>query len=77
MESIGIVTEVFIPDDVDLLKSNKIGFKVYLYDEEEEITLTMEQNEFNIDIYKDDEVIVVMGDDDNCSIMLYNGEEYE
>ena len=29
MEYLGIVKEVFIPESIDILKSNKIGFRVY------------------------------------------------
>ena len=59
MEYNGIVKEVFIPDSVDTLKTNKIGFKVYVYELDKEITVEELQDEYNIDIYKDDNVIVV------------------
>ncbi len=59
MEYEGIVKEVFIPDSVDTLKTNKIGFKVYVYELDKEITVEELQDEYNIDIYKDDNVIVV------------------
>ena len=39
MEYEGIVKEVFIPDSVDTLKTNKIGFKVYVYELDKEITV--------------------------------------
>ena len=59
MEYEGIVREVFIPDSVDTLKTNKIGFKVYVYELDKEIIVEELQDEYNIDIYKDDNVIVV------------------
>ncbi len=59
MEYEGIVKEVFIPDSVDTLKTNKIGFKVYVYELDKEITVEELQDEYNINIYKDDNVIVV------------------
>ncbi len=59
MEYEGIVKEVFIPDSVDTLKTNKIGFKVYVYELDKEIIVEELQDEYNIDIYKDDNVIVV------------------
>ena len=59
MEYEGIVKEVFIPDSVYTLKTNKIGFKVYVYELDKEITVEELQDEYNINIYKDDNVIVV------------------
>ena len=59
MEYEGIVKEVFIPDSVDTLKTNKIGFKVYVYELDKEIIVEELQDEYNLDIYKDDNVIVV------------------
>lgn len=73
MDSIGIVKEVFIPKCEDELKLNKIGFKVYLYDEEKEIAIVQRQDEYNINIYKDDEVIIIK-DNNNYDIMLYDGD---
>ena len=68
MEYNGIVKEVFIPDSVDTLKTNKIGFKVYVYELDKEIIVEELQDEYNIDIYKDDNVIVVE-DKDGYSII--------
>ena len=59
MEYEGIVKEVFIPDSVDTLKTNKIGFKVYVYELDKEIIVEELQDEYNINIYKYDNVIVV------------------
>ena len=53
----GVVKEVYIPNDnVDVMLSNRIGFKVYVNNEI--ITIEEEQNEINANIYKDDKVIV-------------------
>ena len=41
------------------LKTNKIGFKVYVYELDKEITVEELQDEYNIDIYKDDNVVVI------------------
>ena len=70
MEYEGIVKEVFIPDSVDTLKTNKIGFKVYVYELDKEITVEELQDEYNINIYKDDNVIVVE-DKEEYSIIVY------
>ncbi len=76
MEYLGIVKEVFIPESIDILKSNKIGFKVYVYDLDKEITIIEEQDEYNIDIHREDEVIVIE-EDEEYSIILNDGEVYE
>ena len=46
MEYLGIVKEVFIPESIDILKSNKIGFRVYVCDLDKEITII--ENKMNI-----------------------------
>jgi|GEM_PF-1230254 hypothetical protein len=76
MEYLGIVKEVFIPESIDILKSNKIGFKVYVYDLDKEINIIEEQVEYNIDIHKDDEVIVIR-EDEEYSIILNDGDNDE
>lgn len=73
MENIGVVREIFIPKRDDELSSELIGFKVYVYDLDKEITITLKQNEYNVDIYKDDEVIVIKNND-SYDIMLYDGD---
>ena len=73
MEYLGIVKEVFIPESIDILKSNKIGFRVYVYDLDKEITIIEDQDEYNIDIHKDDEVIIIK-EDEEYSIMLNDGD---
>ena len=57
----------------DILKSNKIGFRVYVYDLDKEITIIEEQDEYNIDIHKDDEIIVIK-EDEEYSIVLNDGD---
>ena len=71
MEYEGIVKEVFIPDSVDTLKTNKIGFKVYVYELDKEITVEELQDEYNIDIYKDDNVVVI---EDNEGYSIIPGD---
>ena len=41
MENIGVVREIFIPKCDDELSSELIGFKVYVYDLDKEITITL------------------------------------
>lgn len=73
MENIGVVREIFIPKCDDELSSELIGFKVYVYDLDKEITITLKQDEYNVDIYKDDEVIVIKNND-SYDIMLYDSD---
>lgn len=73
MENIGVVREVFIPECDDELSSELIGFKVYVYDLDKEINITLKQDEYNVDIYKGDEVIVIKNND-SYDIMLYDGD---
>ena len=40
---------------------------------DKEITITLKQDEYNVDIYKDDEVIVIKNND-SYDIMLYDGD---
>ena len=69
MEYEGIVKEVFIPDSVDTLKTNKIGFKVYVYELDKEITVEELQDEYNIDIYKDDNVVVIEDKEEYINVL--------
>ena len=71
MKYLGMVKEVFIPECIDILKSNKIGFRVYVYDLDKEINIIEEQDEYNI--HKGDEVIVIK-EDEEYSIMLNDGD---
>lgn len=52
MKYLGMVKEVFIPECIDILKSNKIGFRVYVYDLDKKITIIEDQDEYNIDIHR-------------------------
>ncbi|MBQ8681743.1 MAG: hypothetical protein IJ509_02405 [Bacilli bacterium] len=60
----GIVKEVFIPNEyknnqlIDIMYATKIGFKIKL-DNDEEITIIKEQDEYNANILKDDEVTII------------------
>ena len=60
---IGIVKEVFIPEEyngntlLDTMNSDKIGFKVEVYDKE--ITIIEKQNNYNANIHKNDKVRIV------------------
>lgn len=81
---IGIVKEVFIPEEyinntlIDIMDSNKIGFKVML-DNNQIITVIFKQNEFNSEIFKDDIVRLIQDNKTKefVAIELYDGEDYE
>ena len=59
----GIVKEVYIPDEykngnlLDVMDRNVIGFKVLIDDEVQDFQF--EQNEFNVNIMKNDEVLII------------------
>ena len=81
---IGKVIEVFIPEEykgdrlIDVMDSNKIGFKVML--EDEVIEVIEEQNEENVKIMKNDLVIITkqnISNTDFIDIELYDGDCYE
>ncbi len=55
-ENHGKVLEVFIPNN-EGIDSKNIGFKVLL-DDDTEIEIIEEQDEFNSNIFRDDEVII-------------------
>lgn len=61
-KKIGKVIEVFIPEEykgnrlIDVMDSNKIGFKVML--EDETLEIIEEQNEYNFKIMKNDLVVI-------------------
>ncbi len=58
----GIVKEVYIPEQykngqlLDIMDRNVIGFKVLIDDSIQ--SFEFEQNEFNVQIMKDDEVVI-------------------
>ena len=81
---IGKVIEIFIPEEykngrlIDIMDSNKIGFKVQL--EDELIEIVEEQDEFNANIMKNDLVMITkqnISGTDFVDIELYDGDDYE
>ena len=74
-KSIGKVIEVFIPEEnIDIMHSKKIGFKILL--KNEIIKITLEQDEDNSSIYKDDLVSINIKDN-GIEIEKYEGVENE
>ena len=74
---VGRVIEVFIPEE-DNLNDMNIGFKVLVDDDV--IEIIEEQNESNINILKDDLVMItkqVISNKEFIDIELYNGDLYE
>ena len=83
-KKIGKVIEVFIPEEyigdrlIDVMDSNKIGFRVML--EDEVIEVIEEQNEYNVKIMKNDLVVITKQNISNTyfiDIELYDGDSYE
>ena len=83
-KKIGKVIEVFIPEEyigdrlIDVMDSNKIGFKVML--EDEILEVIEEQNEENVKIMKKDLVVITkqnISNTDFIDIELYDGDSYE
>ena len=83
-KKIGKVIEVFIPEEyigdrlIDVMDSNKIGFRVML--EDEVIEVIEEQNEYNVKIMKNDLVVITKQNISNTyfiDIELYDGDIYE
>ncbi len=74
---VGRVIEVFIPEE-DSLDDMNIGFKVLVDDGV--IEIIEEQNESNINILKDDLVLItkqVISNKEFIDIELYDGDLYE
>lgn len=73
MKKIGKVVEVFIPNenDIDIMYSKKIGFKVNINNEIIEIIKNI--NEKYANIYKDD-FVQIIEEDNNLDIELYEGD---
>lgn len=80
----GKVIEVFIPEEykgdrlVDVMDSNKIGFKIMV--ENELIEVVQEQNEYNTEIMKNDMVVITkqnISGIEFTDIELYDGDSYE
>ena len=84
IKKIGKVIDVFIPEEykvgrlIDVMDSTKIGFKVML--EDEMIELIQEQDEYNVEIMKNDMVVITkqnISGKDFIDIELYDGGSYE
>ena len=73
VKKIGKVVEVFIPNenDIDIMYSKKIGFKVNINNEIIEIIKNI--NEKYANIYKDD-FVQLIEEDNNLDIELYGGD---
>ena len=73
---IGKVLEVFIPteNNIDIMNSDKIGFKIVLEDDEE-IEIIEKQCIRNANIFKNDKVIISFDEEDNYVLELYRGED--
>ena len=73
VKKIGKVVEVFIPkeNDIDIMYSKKIGFKVNINNEIIEIIKDI--NEKYASIYKDD-FVQIIEEDNNLDIELYEGD---
>lgn len=78
------VKEVFIPNEyknnqlIDVMNSNKIGFKILI--DNEEVEIIEERNEFNSNILKDDLVRItkqVIDGKEYIDIELYGSDTYE
>ncbi len=74
MKKIGKVVEVFIPNenDIDIMYSKKIGFKVNINNEIIEIIKDI--NEKYANIYKDD-FVQIIEENNNLDIKLYEGDK--
>ena len=74
MKKIGKVVEVFIPNenDIDIMYSKKIGFKVNINNEIIEIIKDI--NEKYASIYKDD-FVQIIEENNNLDIELYEGDK--
>lgn len=73
MKKIGKVVEVFMPNenDIDIMYSKKIGFKVNINNEIIEIIKDI--NEKYANIYKNDSVQIIE-ENNNLDIELYEGD---
>lgn len=74
VKKIGKVVEVFIPNenDIDIMYSKKIGFKVNINNEIIEIIKDI--NEKYANIYKDD-FVQIIEENNNLDIKLYEGDK--
>ena len=77
----GIVKEVYIPEEykngqlLDIMDRNVIGFKVLIDDSIQ--SFEFEQDEFNVQIMKDDEVVITKQIIDGKEYIDIEGADYE
>ena len=77
----GIVKEVYIPEEykngnlLDVMDRNVIGFKVLIDDEIQDFQF--EQDEFNVQIMKNDEVLIIKQVIDGKEYIDIEGVDYE
>ena len=77
----GIVKEVYIPEQykngqlLDIMDRNVIGFKVLIDDSIQ--SFEFEQDEFNVQIMKDDEVVITKQIIDGKEYIDIEGVDYE
>lgn len=77
----GIVKEVYIPEQykngqlLDIMDRNVIGFKVLIDDDI--YNFEFEQDEFNVQIMKDDEVVITKQVIDGIEYTDIEGVDYE
>ena len=77
----GIVKEVYIPEQykngqlLDIMDRNVIGFKVLI--DENIQSFEFEQDEFNVEIMKDDEVVITKQVIDGIEYTDIEGVDYE
>ena len=77
----GIVKEVYIPEQykngqlLDIMDRNVIGFKVLIDDSIQ--SFEFEQDEFNVEIMKDDEVVITKQIIDGKEYIDIEGADYE
>ena len=83
-KKIGKIIEVFIPNEynnnhkINVMDSNKIGFKVFL--EGQILEIIQEQNQENSNIFRDDLVIIskqIISNKEFIDIDKYYGDDYE
>ena len=77
----GIVKEVYIPEEykngqlLDVMDRNVIGFKILIDDNIQ--CFEFEQDEFNVEIMKDDEVVITKQVIDGIEYTDIEGVDYE
>ena len=72
---IGKIKEVFIPNDINDIYTDRIGFKILI--NEKIIEVIEEQNDYNANFFKDDLVIINKDNENNIILEKYDGDLYE